>query len=442
MHTPTHIPEYSVTTLSHEVKRLIEGNFGLVRVRGEVSGLKIAASGHAYFNLKDANAILTCTCWRHVAAKFKDQLQEGVSIVATGTLTAYAGQSRYQLSVEHLAPAGVGEWMQLFVQLKEKLGKEGLFDQARKKPIPFLPQRIGIVTSPTGAVIHDIIHRIKERFPTQLLIWPVAVQGEGAAEQITLAIQGFNKASDDLRPDVIIVARGGGSIEDLWCFNDEGLARAVANSQIPVISAVGHETDFTIIDFVADLRAPTPTAAAEMSVPVLHMLRSTIDNLATNLASRFMNKLHTAEHKLVSYEYIFRRGDVLNAFMQRTDELDMRLRSLEAAVYQTREITLSRLTLSEQSLFRLFDSKDTLLDSHLRHLKASVITKYKMLYMAYINSCRVLDSLDYKKVLKRGFALVHLSDGKNVITEGRAAKLHAELMLEFHDEKVKVRTLA
>lgn len=266
------VVELTVSELSAALKRTVEDAFGYVRVRGEITGFRGPhSSGHCYFALKDTSAKIEAVIWKGVHGRMRFKPQEGLEVVATGKLTTYPGSSKYQIVIEALEPAGVGALMALMEERKRKLAAEGLFDPARKQELPWLPDVIGVVTSPTGAVIRDILHRLADRFPRRVLVWPVRVQGEGAAEQIAAAIRGFNAlhAQGPIpRPDVVIVARGGGSLEDLWCFNEEIVVRAAAESMIPLISAVGHETDVTLIDFAADRRAPTPTAAAEMAVPV------------------------------------------------------------------------------------------------------------------------------------------------------------------------------
>jgi len=268
---PGNVAEFTVSELSQALKHVIEDQFSWVRVRGEISGFKRAASGHLYMALKDENAVLDAVCWRGVAGRLSIAPEDGLEVIATGRLTTYPGRSKYQIVIESLELAGEGALLKLLEERRKKLAAEGLFDESRKKPLPFLPEVIGVVTSPTGAVIRDILHRLADRFPRHVLLWPVLVQGEGAAEQVAAAIEGFNTLEPGgavPRPDLLIVARGGGSLEDLWAFNEEIVVRAAAASQIPLISAVGHETDTTLIDFAADRRAPTPTAAAEMAVPV------------------------------------------------------------------------------------------------------------------------------------------------------------------------------
>jgi exodeoxyribonuclease VII large subunit len=265
-------PEFTVSELSSALKRTVEDAYGHVRVRGEISGFRGPhSSGHCYFALKDESAKIEAVIWKGVHGRMRFKPQEGLEVIATGKLTTYPGSSKYQIVIEAIEPAGIGALMALMEERKRKLGAEGLFDEARKQLLPWLPDVIGVVTSPTGAVIRDILHRLEDRFPRRVLVWPVRVQGEGSAEQVAAAIRGFNALPEGgriPRPDLLIVARGGGSLEDLWSFNEEIVVRAAAESMIPLISAVGHETDITLIDFAADKRAPTPTAAAEMAVPV------------------------------------------------------------------------------------------------------------------------------------------------------------------------------
>jgi exodeoxyribonuclease VII large subunit len=279
-------PEYTVSELSGAVKRVIEGEFGLVRVRGEVGRVSRPSSGHLYFDLKDDRAVIAAVSWKGQVARMQVRPEEGMEVVATGRMTTFPGQSKYQLIVEDVAPAGAGALMAMLEKRKAALQAEGLFDPARKKPIPYLPRVIGVVTSPSGAVIRDILHRLRDRFPRHVLVWPVAVQGQDCPGQVAAAIRGFNAIEPGgpiPRPDVLIVARGGGSLEDLWGFNEEVVVRAAAASRIPLISAVGHETDTTLIDFAADLRAPTPTAAAELAVPVRLDLLAALDALGARL---------------------------------------------------------------------------------------------------------------------------------------------------------------
>ncbi|KQO42479.1 exodeoxyribonuclease VII large subunit [Methylobacterium sp. Leaf85] len=288
-------PEWSVGDLASALKRTLEDAFGHVRLRGEISGYRGQhGSGHAYFSLKDGTARIDAVVWKGTFNRLRQRPQEGLEVVATGRITTFAGKSSYQIVVESLEPAGIGAWMALLEERKRVLSAEGLFAADRKRAIPYLPRVVGVVTSPTGAVIRDILHRLEDRFPRPVLVWPVRVQGEGAAEEIAAAIRGFNALPPDgaiPRPDVLIVARGGGSIEDLWAFNEEIVVRAASESTIPLISAVGHETDTTLIDFVSDRRAPTPTGAAEMAVPVRADLVAEIRDLGHRQGEAVRRKL-------------------------------------------------------------------------------------------------------------------------------------------------------
>src|SRR5690349_23542656 len=284
----TNVTELTVSELSAALKRTVEDAYGYVRVRGEISGYKGPhSSGHCYFALKDDRAKIDGVIWKMTFARMRMKPEEGMEVIVTGRLTTYPNRSSYQIIVETLEPAGLGALMALLEERKKKLAAEGLFDEARKQLLPFLPEVIGVVTSPTGAVIRDILHRLGDRFPRHVIVWPVKVQGDGSAEQVAAAIRGFNALPDGGRirkPDLRIVARGGGSLEDLWSFNEEIVVRAAAESMIPLISAVGHETDVTLIDFAADKRAPTPTAAAEMAVPVRSELVAEVESLTRRVS--------------------------------------------------------------------------------------------------------------------------------------------------------------
>src|SRR5947207_2327940 len=324
------LPEYTVSELSLALKRSVEENFSHVRVRGEISGFKRHGSGHCYFVLKDSDAALDAVCWRQTAIRLPIKPEDGMEVVCTGRLTTYPGRSKYQLVIDSIALAGIGALLKILEDRRQRLSAEGLFAAERKKNLPFLPEIIGIVTSPSGAVIRDILHRLADRFPRRVLIWPVAVQGEGAAAQIAAAIAGFNRLAPGgvvPRPDLLIVARGGGSLEDLMPFNEEIVVRAAAASAIPLISAVGHETDTTLIDHASDCRAPTPTAAAEMAVPVrldlIAELGGKSARLSAGLARLFVERrLHLSG---------LARGlpdplDLIGAAAQRLDDRAERLR--------------------------------------------------------------------------------------------------------------------
>ena len=339
-------PEFTVSEISGAVKRMIEGEFARVRIKGECGRVMIARSGHVYLDLKDDRAVLSSIIWKGQAARLAVQPEEGMEVIATGKLTTFPGQSRYQMVIDDIRPAGVGALMAMLEKRKTQLQSEGLFDEERKRPIPYLPEIIGVVTSLQGAVIRDILHRLRERFPRKVLIWPVAVQGEQCAPQVTAAIEGFNKFTPGgslPRPDLIIVARGGGSIEDLWGFNEESVARAAAASDIPLISAVGHETDTTLIDYVSDKRAPTPTAAAEMAVPVRLELLAGVDSYESRMKSAISSGLDRRQQRLRDLARALpRKSDLTGRAEQRLDAVASRLPGALTAARQSKEMALQR----------------------------------------------------------------------------------------------------
>jgi len=393
----TEQPILSVTELSLSLKSCVEQIFNHIKVRGEVSDVKRATSGHIYFSLKDKDSVLSAICWKGSSRQCAAHIQEGLEIICTGKLSTYPGRSNYQMIVESAEPAGVGALLKLLKDRKEKLEKEGLFDPAHKKPIPFLPDVIGVVTSPTGAVIRDIIHRVSDRFPRHIIVWPVAVQGEECAEQVAAAIRGFNALPEKgqiPKPNVLIVARGGGSLEDLWGFNEECVVRAVYDSKIPIISAVGHETDTTLIDFVSDLRAPTPTGAAEKAVPV----RLEIYNI-----------LNTKENNLK------------NALNQTLIESRLKIQTLTGRFPNLNEII--------QSFIQKVDDKTERLDLALKNYWTHLSEKVK-------NTSRLLESYSYQAILKRGFALV--ANGSKVITTAQEAQNYPKLKICFSDTNIEV----
>jgi exodeoxyribonuclease VII large subunit len=346
---PSNAPEFTVSELSNALKRTIEDRFGLVRLRGEISNYRGPhSSGHAYFSLKDQNARIDAVIWKGNFTRLKAKLQEGLEVIATGKITTFPGKSAYQIIVENLEPAGVGALMALVEERRRKLAAEGLFDDARKQFLPFLPQTIGVVTSPTGAVIRDILHRIGERFPRHVLVWPVRVQGESCAADVAAAIEGFNslpEAGALKRPDVIIVARGGGSLEDLWGFNEEIVVRAAAASLIPLISAIGHETDWTLLDHVADLRAPTPTAAAEKAVPVRAELMATLADLGRRHLAASLRLLERRRSDLRALGRALPQGEAIIALpRQRCDRAASALSHAATKALDRRRLALASLT--------------------------------------------------------------------------------------------------
>lgn len=338
-------PEFSVTELSGAIKRVIEGEFSHVRIKGEVGRVSRPRSGHIYLDLKDDKSVINGVIWKGVAGRLQTQPEEGMEVVATGRITTFGGQSKYQIVIEDIKPAGMGALMALLEKRKTLLSAEGLFDVTHKRPLPYLPDVIGVITSPSGAVIRDILHRLRDRFPRKVLIWPVAVQGTKCAPEVTRAIEGFNALSSGgaiPRPDLLIVARGGGSVEDLWGFNEEIVARAAAASDIPLISAVGHETDTTLIDFVSDKRAPTPTAAAELAVPVRLELIAWLDQQGARMTSSLSGGLQPRSQRLRDLSRALPRLDtLLDGPRQRLDTTSARLGPALMSGVQRRKVRLA-----------------------------------------------------------------------------------------------------
>lgn len=429
-------PEYSVSEISARVKRSVEEEFSYVRVRGEISRTNVnAGSGHCYLTLKDEHAVLDAACWKGTMSKLAHKPEVGMEVIATGKLSTYAkGKSSYQLIIDALEPAGVGALMAMLEQRKRQFEKEGLFAPERKRPIPFLPEVIGIITSPTGAVIRDMLHRLADRFPRQVLLWPVAVQGQGAAEQVAAAIQGLNQMEKG-RPDLLIVARGGGSIEDLWAFNEEIVVRAVAASAIPVISAIGHETDTTLIDYVADKRAPTPTGAAEFAVPVRSELLSTIDMLHARQNAAWRKQLQHAQERVVGLARGLPRPQHWVASMaQSLDQLDDRLHaSLQRwmAMRQERLQALAR-HLSPRNVVASHQRQQQTLDHLALRLEASMLRRLERQAASVETIAARLAGGDITRIMQRGFTLVRDSKGK-VIRTGMALQPGQAVALQFHD---------
>jgi exodeoxyribonuclease VII large subunit len=416
-------PPLSVSQLSNALKRVVEDGFGRVRVRGELSGTKRAASGHLYSALKDDAALIDMVMWKGQAGRLAFRPEDGVEVIATGRLTTYPGRSKYQLIADSLEVAGEGALMLLFEKLKARLKAEGLFDRP-KAPLPRLPRTIGVVTSPTGAVIRDILHRIGDRFPVRVIIWPVLVQGEGAAAQVAAAVRGFDalpvSGGPVLRPDLVIVARGGGSIEDLWAFNEEVMVRAIADCRIPTISAVGHETDVTLADHAADMRAPTPTAAAELAVPVRSELAATLANLhARALHAALRLRSRSAERLAALARLLPRRESLYAAQRQRLDDLGERMaRGIAGVMTRSHDRFVQRAGALRPALLQ------RRIDGGRERLGGLV---------------RLLISLDPRALLARGYAMVRGDDGA-LITSAAAARRAAALRLIFADGEVGVST--
>jgi exodeoxyribonuclease VII large subunit len=442
---PSHnLPEYTVSELSNALKRTVEDTYAHVRVRGEVSGFKRHGSGHLYLCLKDADAVLDAVCWRGQAVRLGVAPEDGLEVICTGRLTTYPGRSKYQLVIDSMELAGEGALLKLLEDRKRRLAAEGLFDPARKKPIPFLPAVIGVVTSPTGAVIRDILHRLADRFPRHVLLWPVAVQGEGAAEQVAAAIQGFNAIIPGgavPRPDLLIVARGGGSLEDLWAFNEEVVVRAAAASDIPLISAVGHETDTTLIDFAADLRAPTPTGAAEKAVPVRLELLSQVQAQGSRLVGCMTRKLDERRtHVRNLARALPNPRRVIEEAAQRLDDRAERLGNSLPTLLHKRETELANAAGGLRHALRAFRAEVTRGAADLAQRQerlASAVRRHLSDRDAALGRCAdLLRSYSYERVLERGFALVEGKAGP--VTHAAGAEAGEAWTVRFQDGAVAV----
>ncbi|HEY1309664.1 MAG TPA: exodeoxyribonuclease VII large subunit [Pseudolabrys sp.] len=436
------VVEWTVSELSAALRKTVEENYGYVRVRGEVSGFKGASpSGHVYFRLKDDRAVLEGVIWKGIWGRMRVKPEEGLDVIVSGKLTTFAGSSKYQIVIDTLEPAGIGALMKLLEERKKKLAAEGLFDEARKQLIPFLPNVIGVVTSPTGAVIRDILHRLADRFPRRVLVWPVRVQGEQSAAEVANAIRGFNALSGGgalPRPDLIIVARGGGSLEDLLSFSDEAVVRAAADSMIPLISAVGHETDITLIDFAADRRAPTPTAAAEMAVPVRAELLAQIAALAARQIGSWQRGMDVRRTELrAASRALPARDELMSVPRQRLDSLADRLpKSLLVNVHQ-HERRFRRLAaeLSPQTLRAHVVLERSRFNGYAERRARAYRVYVDSRKQRLVNAGQLLAAFSYRGVLARGFALVCDGDG-HPLRAASAVAGGTRLEIEFSDGRV------
>ncbi|MGR3814465.1 MAG: exodeoxyribonuclease VII large subunit [Cognatishimia activa] len=453
-------PEFSVTELSGAIKKLIEGTFSHVRIRAEIGRVSFPRSGHVYLDLKDDKSVISGVIWKGVASRLPMRPEEGMEVVATGRLTTFGGQSKYQIVIEDMKPAGVGALMAMLEKRKAQLSAEGLFDQSRKKPIPYLPSIIGVVTSPSGAVIRDILHRLRDRFPSKVLIWPVAVQGDKCAPEVARGIEGFNALTPGgalPRPDLIIVARGGGSVEDLWGFNEEIVVRAAAASDIPLISAVGHETDTTLIDFASDKRAPTPTAAAELAVPVRLELMGWTDEQGARLTRALTQSITQRGQRLRDLARAMPRVDtLLDTPRQRLDRASEKLPDALRRSVDTRRLKLTEAaaSLRPSNLRRAVDAKREALGRRadrlsIRPIQRDIQTKkdkLDALNQRFVTAAtsqtktlkdrlesldRLRQTLGYEATLERGYAVVW--DGDKVVTTAKAAGKAKELEIQFAD---------
>ncbi len=461
--TPGNNPEFSVSEIAGAVKRVIEGEFGLVRVRGEVGRVSRPASGHVYFNLKDDRASLDAVVWKGTAARLAQRPEEGIEVIATGRLTTFPGGSKYQMIVEDIAPAGAGALMAMLEKRRKALAAEGLFDAAKKRPLPYLPEVIGVITSPSGAVIRDILHRLRDRFPRRVLVWPVPVQGAQCAPEVARAIAGFNALTPGgalPRPDVLIVARGGGSIEDLWGFNEEIVVRAAAASDIPLISAVGHETDTTLIDHAADVRAPTPTAAAELAVPVRAELVAGVAQLGGRLTQGAAQAVTRRRQRLTDLSRALPRPDRLTGpAAQRLDLVAQRLPAALRASLQARQVRLARAVLQPALLRRMIAAEARTLGGLAQRLPPALARLVAERRRAFARPAerlrpdtvtdrlarlaerlaaldRLRRTLGYESTLARGYAVVR-AEGHVVTSVTDAAPV---MEIQFADGRVTVQS--
>jgi exodeoxyribonuclease VII large subunit len=436
------VVEWTVSELSSALRRTVEDAYGYVRVRGEISGFKgQQPSGHAYFALKDEGARLDAVIWKSTFGRMRVKPEEGLEVIVTGRLTTYPGRSSYQIVIDRLEPAGIGALMKLLEERKKKLAAEGLFDEARKQLLPFLPKVIGVVTSPTGAVIRDILHRLEDRFPRRVLVWPVRVQGETSAAEVANAIRRLNELPElgpIPRPDLIIVARGGGSLEDLWSFNEEIVVRAAAASMIPLISAVGHETDITLIDFAADRRAPTPTAAAEIAVPVRAELMVSLSNLGARKHACWKRNVdrHRKELSLLS-RAMPALDDLLSVPRQRLDSCAGRLPRALRANAQIHHTHLTRVAsrLSPRLLSHRIERCDEQTKNFIGRARRAFRISQDRRDQRLRSAGQLLTAYSYKGVLSRGFALVRDGEGHPLRSAG-AVGAGARLDIEFADGRI------
>jgi exodeoxyribonuclease VII large subunit len=409
----------SVSEISAALKRHVEQGFSHVRIRGEISGFTRASSGHLYFALKDDKAAMDAIMWKGSTMRLAFAPQNGIEVIATGKLTTFPGRSKYQIVVETLEIAGEGALLALLEKLKAKLAAEGLFAAERKRPLPFLPKTIGVVTSPTGAVIRDILHRLEDRCPTRVIVWPVLVQGQGSADQVAAAVTGFSNMQGPDRPDLVIVARGGGSVEDLWGFNEEVVVRAVASCSIPIISAVGHETDTSLCDFAADVRAPTPSAAAEIAVPVRAELLARLQTMggrALRCVQRYRER--AGERLDATVRHLPTPETLLGPQSQRVDDLGDRLRRGLSHIVSEARGDLARATGALRPI--MLTQRMTAAHNRLDQL------------------WRVAASLNPDKILERGYARIERQTG-GTITRAADAQAAGALRLRFADGSVNVR---
>ena len=439
MSTGINIPEYDVSQFNFLFKEVVEANFDYVRIKGEISELKNAASGHIYLTLKDNNSVLNATIWNQKKHYLQIIPELGMEVIVTGKVSTFAKSiSTYSINIDKLELAGEGALLKLIEDRKKRLQEKGIFNDEHKKNIPYLPSKIGVITSPTGSVIHDIINRIKDRFPTSIYIWPVSVQGVKAANNIIEAIEGFNSEIYKLNPEVIIIARGGGSTEDLMPFNDEGLALAVYNSKIPIISAIGHETDFTIIDYVSDLRASTPTAAAEKAVPVNLELQQLISILESRLNTFLENKINNSRTELSGLSRFIKSPDfIIKAYKEKFNKTNLSISKRLIAIYDKKYALLNQY-------IKMLRSPESIIDSKKENLKKlfkifnkrnNEINLSRNIELSKYT--RLLESNSLHKNLKKGYSIIRKS--KKIINKSNLIKEQDLINIQFVDKSINVK---
>ena len=430
------IPEYSVSEFNKIINETISTAFNLIKIRGEISNLKKHYSGHIFFNLKDENSIINAVCWRTNVTELSFKPEEGIEVVATGKISTFAKSiSVYQINIEDIKIAGEGALLKLIQQRKKILEKKGFFDKNKKLPIPFIPNSIGVITSPTGSVISDIIHRIRERFPRPIQLWPVAVQGENSSKEIIKAIEGFNMIDFSEKPDVIIIARGGGSIEDLMSFNSEDLAKSVFNSKIPIITAIGHETDTTIIDFVSDLRAPTPTAAAEMCVPVRNDLIKSLSVIENNMNNSIKQTIVFTYERFEKLTRLLKDPSkvILFFYSELKNLINRKNYSIQNTINEKMN-NLSKLFSYIKNPTEKLKNYDLTLENLWNKIDYPMLQNIRDNNNQLESLSRLLDSSSTKKILQRGYSIVRKNS--KIITKAKFLKEKDLVGLQFADDTV------
>lgn len=431
------IPEFTVSEFSRSIKTLVEDAFGYIRIKGEITSFKRATSGHLYFSLKDENATLSAVCFRNSAQAVNFEIADGLQVTASGRITTFEGRSNYQIIIEKLEIAGVGAILEMIEKRRQKLLAEGLFDNIHKKSIPFFPRIIGVITSPTGAVIEDIKHRIAGRCPSHILLYPTLVQGDKAVLEIINAIKFFNKLDKSKRPEVIIIARGGGSFEDLIIFNDEQLVREVFQSEIPIISAIGHESDVTLIDYVADLRAPTPSAAAEFATPVLSELKNQLSFLNGRIEILSKNYLEEKlQHIKNLQRYIISPAKIFDQIFEKFSFLEMRLNFLVKNLFAKKTQKINSLEISNQLIFQHINLVKQKINFCFERAKSSCENALKENQVAIRNLEKFLKANHYNEILKRGFSLVKNKNG-DIISSISKVEINEKIIIEMFDGKIE-----